>query len=28
MKDTIIQGLQQAYQNLFHMIAEFLRASS
>jgi hypothetical protein len=24
MKDTIIQGLQQAYQNLFHMIAEFL----
>ncbi len=24
MKDTIVQGLQQAYQNLFHMIAEFL----
>jgi preprotein translocase subunit Sss1 len=24
MKDTIIQGLQQAYQNMAHMIAEFL----
>jgi hypothetical protein len=24
MKDTIIQGLQQAYQNLFHMISDFL----
>jgi hypothetical protein len=24
MKDTIVQGLQQAYENLFHMIAEFL----
>jgi hypothetical protein len=24
MKDTIVQGLQQAYLNLFHMIAEFL----
>ncbi len=24
MKDTIIQGLQQAYQNMSHMIAEFL----
>src|SRR5215475_3130199 len=25
MKDTIIQGLQQAYQNMGHMIAEFLQ---
>src|SRR6202049_285862 len=24
MKDVIIQGLQQAYQNLVHMLAEFL----
>ncbi len=24
MKDTIVQGLQQAYQNLVHMFAEFL----
>src|ERR1700736_1083070 len=24
MKDTIVQGLQQAYLNLFHMISEFL----
>ena len=24
MKDTIVQGLQQAYQNLFHMISDFL----
>jgi preprotein translocase subunit Sss1 len=24
MKDAIVQGLQQAYLNLFHMIAEFL----
>src|ERR1700754_13107 len=24
MKDTIIQGLKQAYQNLFHMISDFL----
>ena len=24
MKDMIVQGLQQAYQNMAHMIAEFL----
>ena len=24
MKDTIVQGLEQAYYNLVHMIAEFL----
>ena len=24
MRAMIVQGLQQAYQNLFHMLAEFL----